>query len=123
MRYVPLADGRRTLPAHVIKLSKIANISTAIFQSKALSSNIMQSLMSYVRSFEESYGARFFDLGVMDTLVDTISSHFLEVKAIVTCVRYSTAGKNGQSPQYGLVSGEPRKGRSSGVDTWYHARR
>lgn len=77
--------------AQAIKLSIIANISSAIVRRKENSADTMKSLLSYVSVPKEQYGVCFVDMRMMDHMDDMRSLHVLADRWRVMYERYSRA--------------------------------
>lgn len=88
MRSVFRADGKALSPAWVIKLSRIAKISTAIVRRKPSFSDKMQSLLRYARAHGEDYCATFFDVRILNIVEDVKSFNVLGSNYIATYIRY-----------------------------------
>lgn len=74
MHYASRVDYKAIAPAQAIKLSKIANISTKLLRHYATYTDMIQSLMSFARAFNEDYGIRFDN--VRSVVVDILEDIF-----------------------------------------------
>lgn len=86
--YVFWVNGKPISPVQVIILSKIEIVLTVIMRREATSTEIMKSVLSYARSFNENYGVHFFDVRIIDILEDMMFSSFLAGNFRVTYVSY-----------------------------------
>lgn len=93
MRYEFWVDAKPISQAQAIKLSKIENICTATVRREAAFTDMMHSLLSNGRLFEEDYDSRFVYVLKMDIVGDTVSSIFSAASCRTTCVCYIRVGK------------------------------
>lgn len=73
MSYSFKVDRKPILLAKVNKLSKNANIPTAIVRNKAMSTDTKKSLLRYARAFGKEFFVRFFDMRMVKFVEDEMS--------------------------------------------------
>lgn len=93
IRYEFRLHAKRISLAQKIKLSKIANIFTAILRLEVTFTNLMRSLLSYSGAFEEDYGVLFVDIRIKDIVEDMTPSNFLTANFRATYTHYIRIGK------------------------------
>lgn len=93
MHYGLWVDGKPISLSLEIKLSQIANISTAFMRQEPMFIDTTNSPLSYSRVVEEEYVIRFVEVRTMDIVEDTTSSNFLDANSRATYVRFITIGQ------------------------------
>lgn len=91
--YAFRVGGKPISPAQAVKLSKAANISTAVLRCKATFTDMMRSLLSYARATEENYGVRSVDVRIVDIVGDMKYLGLLAANSRTTYIRYVRVGR------------------------------
>lgn len=77
MRLVQRVDYDPFNPAQLIKLSRIASLSTSIVRRVCTLAEMMASLVNFTLAFHKDYGADFIDAKIKDIVAELISASFL----------------------------------------------
>lgn len=93
MHYAFQIDGKPITAAQEIKLSKKANILTAILRREISFNDIIRSVLNYEQTFEEVYAVSFVDACVLELVDDTMSLNFLAVNCKEAYDCYSSVVK------------------------------
>lgn len=93
VRYSFQLDDKVILPAQETKLSKTANMFTAIMRQKVTFTGTMQTLLNHARTFENDYAVGSVEVRTMEMLEEMMFSNFLRASSRTTNARFIRGAK------------------------------